>query len=427
MRVLLIGGGGREHALAWKIAKSDEVTEVLCAPGNAGIAMEPKVSCVPVAADDLDGLVDLSRERRPDLVVVGPEMPLALGLVDRLDELGIATMGPKKTGAQLEGSKVFAKELMQRHGIPTAGFKVFSEYNEAIDFIESNSENWVIKADGLAAGKGVFPCTSQEECKQALHQIMVEKAFGEAGSRVVVESFLEGEEVSCIGITDGKRVILLASSQDHKRAHDGDRGPNTGGMGAYSPAPVLDKSMEARVKKEVFDPLVAGMASEGIEFRGIIYAGLMIDRDGPKVLEFNARLGDPETQPLLIRMRSDLVPALVAAAKGDLSGVVLEWDERPSVCVVMAAGGYPGSYQKGKPIDGLGRAAEMEDVFVFHAGTTRQEEKIVTAGGRVLGVCALGSDIRQAVDRAYAAVDLIRFDDAHYRKDIGHRALERLS
>ncbi len=427
MRILLIGQGGREHALAWKIANSREVDQVLCAPGNAGIALEPKVSCIPVAADDLPGLVKLARERRPDLVVVGPEQPLVAGLVDQLAGIGIAALGPLEKGAMLEGSKVFSKQLMQRHGIPSAEFEVFSMFDEAQGFIKSHPGNWVVKADGLAAGKGVFPCTSQDEALRAIEKIMIERAYGAAGDRVVIESFLVGEEASCIALTDGERILMLASSQDHKRARDGDQGPNTGGMGAYSPAPVLDEEMQRRVVGEVFEPLVLGMASEGIRYRGILYAGLMITPNGPQVLEFNARLGDPECQPLLFRLRSDPLPVFLAAAKGSLAGVSLDWDERPAVCVVMASGGYPGNYEKGKPISGLGRAAEMDDVKVFHAGTTSADGRIMTAGGRVLSVCALGADIGAAVERAYAAVAAIEFEGVHYRKDIAHRAISRLS
>jgi phosphoribosylamine---glycine ligase len=426
MRVLLIGSGGREHALAWKIAKSPEVSEVICAPGNAGIALEPKVTLLPVSTSDLAQLVNLAEQQKPDLVVVGPEQPLAIGLVDRLDELGIKTFGPKLKGAQLEGSKVFAKELMQRHKIPTAEFGVFSEFDQALDFVKSKPGDWVVKADGLAAGKGVLMCSGVEQAERALKQVMLDRAFGEAGQRVVVEETLQGEEASCIAISDGRDILMMASSQDHKRALDGDQGLNTGGMGAYSPAPALDAAMEKTVTEKVFTPLIAGMAAEGIDFKGIIYAGLMITPAGPQVLEFNVRLGDPETQPLLVRLKSDLVPAMLATIEGKLSSVSLEWDKRPSVCVVMASGGYPESYQKGKTISGLGQAAEMQDVVVFHAGTSKKDNQIVTSGGRVLGVTALGEDIQQAVDRAYAATKLIKFDGAHYRTDIAHRALARL-
>ena len=424
MRVLLIGGGGREHALAWKIAQSPELDELICAPGNAGIAQEPKTTCVPVGAEDIDGLMALARERKPDLVVVGPEAPLVLGIVEKMSELGVTVVGPRKEAAMLEGSKVFAKQVMKRHGIPTAGFEVFEDANQAIDYARSLGR-CVVKADGLAAGKGVLMCNNPQEAEQAISKVMVDRAFGEAGRRAVVEELLEGEEASCIALTDGKEILLMASSQDHKRALDGDRGLNTGGMGAYSPAPVLDAQKQEQVKESILKATVAGMASEGIEFRGIIYAGLMMTASGPQVLEFNVRFGDPETQPLLARVRSDLIPALKASAEGNLGQVRLEWDPRPSVCVVMAAGGYPESYQKGKVITGLDQAAKMEDVVVFHAGTKQEGEAVVTSGGRVLGVTALGTDIRAAVDRAYQAVDVIKFDQAHYRKDIAYRALDR--
>jgi phosphoribosylamine--glycine ligase len=424
MRVLLIGGGGREHALAWKIAQSPELEELICAPGNAGIALEPKTNCVPMGAEDLEGLLTLAKERKPDLVVVGPEAPLVLGIVEKMGGLGVPVVGPRREAAMLEGSKVFAKQVMKRHGIPTAEFEVFEDANQAIEYARSLGR-CVVKADGLAAGKGVLICQNAQEAEQAISKVMVDRAFGEAGRRAVVEALLEGEEASCIALTDGEEILLLASSQDHKRALDGDRGLNTGGMGAYSPAPVLDEAMQAQVKESILKPTVAGMASEGNEFRGIIYAGLMMTADGPQVLEFNVRFGDPETQPLLARLRSDLIPALMASAEGSLAKTRLEWDPRPSVCVVMASGGYPESYQKGKVITGLDRAAGMEDVVVFHAGTKKEGEAVVTSGGRVLGVTALGKDIRGAVDRAYQAVEVIRFDQAHYRKDIAHRALDR--
>jgi phosphoribosylamine--glycine ligase len=424
MRVLLIGGGGREHALAWKIVRSPEVDELVCAPGNAGIAREPKTVCVPVGGEDVDGLVALARERKPDLVVVGPEAPLVLGIVERLSELGVLVVGPRREAAMLEGSKVFAKQLMKRHGIPTADFEVFDDANQAVEYARSLGR-CVVKADGLAAGKGVIICQNAGEAEQAVSRVMVDRAFGEAGRRAVVEALLEGEEASCIALTDGEEVLLLASSQDHKRALDGDRGLNTGGMGAYSPAPVLDEATQARVREEVMLTTVRGMAQEGMPFRGILYAGLMLTAKGPQVLEFNVRFGDPETQPLLARLRSDLVPALTASAQGSLSKMALEWDPRPSVCVVMASGGYPEAYQKGKVITGLDRAGEMDDVVVFHAGTKQEGRAVVTSGGRVLGVTALGKDIRAAVDRAYQAVEAIRFDRAHYRKDIAHRALQR--
>lgn len=411
--------------MAWKIAQSPKVEELICAPGNAGIAGEPKTTCVPVGGEDLSGLMTLARERKPDLVVVGPEAPLVMGIVEKMSELGVLVVGPRREAAMLEGSKVFAKQVMKRHGIPTAEFEVFDDANRAIEYARSLGR-CVVKADGLAAGKGVLICENPQEAEQAISKVMVDRAFGEeAGRRAVVEALLEGEEASCIALTDGEEILLLASSQDHKRALDGDRGLNTGGMGAYSPAPVLDEGMQKQVMETILKPTVAGMTQEGVEFRGILYAGLMMTKAGPQVLEYNVRLGDPETQPLLARLRSDLIPALVASAQGSLSKVTLEWDPRPSVCVVMAAGGYPEAYQKGKVITGLDQAARMDDVVVFHAGTKKEGQAVVTSGGRVLGVTALGKDIRGAVDRAYQAVEVIRFDQAHYRKDIAHRALQR--
>ncbi|MBN2493241.1 MAG: phosphoribosylamine--glycine ligase [Deltaproteobacteria bacterium] len=426
MRVLVVGSGGREHALTWKICRSERVESVICAPGNAGMAAEPRASCVP-APDDARGFLDLVRQARVDLVVIGPEAPLVAGLADRLREAGIAAVGPSAEAAQLEGSKVFAKRFMQRCRIPTAAFEVFDSAAAARDFVRANPAAWVVKADGLAAGKGVLLCRDSTEAEQAIAQLMEERAFGGAGSRVVVEAFLEGEEASCIALCDGSEIRVLASSQDHKRALEGDRGPNTGGMGAYSPAPVLDARREQEVVERVFRPLVAGMAEAGSPFQGVIYAGLMIGDAGMSVLEFNVRFGDPETQALLPRLRSDLVPALAAVAglEGRLADVPIEWDPRAAVCVVMASEGYPGAYEKDRPIEGLDEAARHEDVVVFHAGTRLHAGRVLSAGGRVLGVTALGDGIGQALERAYAAADEIHFQGAWFRRDIAHRALAR--
>ncbi len=425
MRVLLVGSGGREHALAWKIARSPQLDELLCAPGNAGMQAEPATRCVDLGAEDIDGLVALARDEEIDLVMVGPEAPLCAGLADALRAAGVAVVGPAAAAARLEGSKVFAKRLMQRCGVPTARFEVFDEAAAARAFVRAEPGPWVVKADGLAAGKGVLPCADAAAAEQAIDRILVERAFGEAGRQVVVESFLEGEEASCIALVAGDTILPLASSQDHKRAYDGDRGPNTGGMGAYSPAPVLDAALEQQVVERVFRPVVDGLAADGIDYRGVLYAGLMIGAGGPQVLEFNVRFGDPETQALLPRLRSDLVPALAAVAGGELAGVTLDWDPRPAVCVVMASAGYPGAYAKGKPIAGLERAGDMDDVVVLHAGTRAEGDRVLTAGGRVLGVCALGDDIAAAVERCYGAVEGIDFEGAHYRRDIAHRALAR--
>lgn len=425
MRVLLVGSGGREHALAWKIARSPQLDELLCAPGNAGMQAEPATRCVDLGAEDIDGLVALARDEEIDLVMVGPEAPLCAGLADALRAAGVAVVGPAAAAARLEGSKVFAKRLMQRCGVPTARFEVFDDAAAARAFVRAEPGPWVVKADGLAAGKGVLPCADAAAAEQAIDRILVERAFGEAGRQVVVESFLEGEEASCIALVAGDTILPLASSQDHKRAYDGDRGPNTGGMGAYSPAPVLDAALEQQVVERVFRPVVDGLAADGIDYRGVLYAGLMIGAGGPQVLEFNVRFGDPETQALLPRLRSDLVPALAAVAGGELAGVTLDWDPRPAVCVVMASAGYPGAYAKGKPISGLERVSAMDDVVVLHAGTRADGDRVLTSGGRVLGVCALGDDIAAAVERCYGAVEGIDFEGAHYRRDIAHRALAR--
>ncbi|RLB58112.1 MAG: phosphoribosylamine--glycine ligase [Deltaproteobacteria bacterium] len=427
MRILLVGQGGREHALAWSLAKSPEVEQVWCVAGSDGMATENNVRCLPELNASPGPLVELARREGIDLVVVGPEQPLVEGLADSLQQAGIRTLGPVQAGARLEGSKVFAKRLMKRMGVPTADFEVFAEPAAAIEYLQAGDGRCVVKADGLAAGKGVFPCSSKAEAIEAVERIMVRRQFGSAGDRVVIESFLEGEEASCIALVDGRTVLPMASSQDHKRVFDQDRGPNTGGMGAYSPAPVLDDELQQQVRRQIMEPLMAGLAQEGVEYRGVLYAGLMITSSGPQVLEFNVRMGDPETQPLLMRLRSDLAQVLWACAEGRLSGVELQWDERPCVCVVMASGGYPGSYQKGKVIEGLPEAGRLEQVKVFHAGTRWQDGRFVTNGGRVLNVCALGADIRQARDQAYRAVEQIHFENAHWRRDIAARALERLS
>ena len=424
MRVQVIGGGGREHALAWVLAQSAEVEAIICAPGNAGIAAEPKVTCAPIAADDLEGQIRLARRQHSDMVVVGPEQPLVSGIADRLIEEGIVTVGPNRQAAALEGSKVFAKEQMQRFNIPTASCRVFDRSDAAIRFVREHPQPWVVKADGLAAGKGVLICQDAFEAERAVHLLMDERAFGEAGEHILIEELLSGEEVSCIALTDGATIRLLPSSQDHKRALDGDRGPNTGGMGAYSPAPVLTAELEQEVLARVFRPLLLGMAAAGSPYRGFLYAGLMVGADGPRVLEFNVRLGDPETQALFMRLRSDLAPALRACANGTLDHAPLTWDSRPAVCVVIAAGGYPGDYDKNNVISGLDSVERLPDTKVFHAGTRLLNGQVLTNGGRVLGVTALGHDIRQAQQHAYQAVNHIAFADMAFRRDIAHRALE---
>jgi phosphoribosylamine--glycine ligase len=423
MKVLVVGGGGREHALVWKIAQSPRVKAIYCAPGNAGIARHAR--CVPISAGDVEGLAALARDEGIDLTVVGPEEPLVKGIADRFEAEGMALFGVSAMAARLEGSKAFAKELMARHGIPTAAFEAFSSLRDAEAYIRKVGAPVVVKADGLAAGKGVFPCRSTEEALRALNTIMVERAFGEAGNRVVVEEFLGGEEASFLAITDGERVVALPSAQDHKAAWDGDRGPNTGGMGAYSPAPIVTQALHRQVMERIMIPTVRAMAREGCPFRGVLYAGLMIEGDEAKVLEFNVRLGDPEAQPLLMRLRGDLVSVLEAALRGDLRSSDLQWDPGAAVCVVMASRGYPGPYEKGRPISGLQAAGSHEGVMVFHAGTREVDGRVVTDGGRVLGVTAVGADVQDAVERAYAAVGEISWEGVHFRRDIGHRALLR--
>ncbi len=424
MKVLIVGSGGREHALAWKIAQSPELDELICAPGNPGMA--EIADCVEASVDDIEGLVALAKDRGVDLVVVGPEDPLVNGLADAAREAGMLVFGPSARAAQIEGSKVFCKQLLDKYSIPTASFRVFNSLDAAQAHVETTPPPLVVKADGLAKGKGVIVCQTQEEALDALDQIMRLRAFGEAGERVVIEECLVGEEASILAFTDGRAIATMETSQDHKRAYDGDEGPNTGGMGAYSPAPVVTPDLSLKIEREILVPTVHALNREGRPYKGVLYAGLMITDDGPQVLEFNARFGDPETQPLLARMTSDLLPVLRLTAEGRLDEAVIEWDPRPAVCVVMASGGYPGSYEKGKVIEGLEDVKQMEDVVVFHAGTAERDGRIVTNGGRVLGVTALGDDIRSAQARAYEAVRKIHFEGAHYRRDIAARAIARL-
>jgi phosphoribosylamine--glycine ligase len=426
VRVLVVGSGGREHALVWKIARSPRVEQVLAAPGSDAIGEIAR--CHPdVKANDLDGLLRLARSEAVDLVVVGPEDPLAAGLVDRLRDAGIAVFGPGRAAARLEGSKAFAKEFMARHRIPTAGFAVFDDLEAARAHVRASGGPCVVKADGLAAGKGVAVCDGPAQAEAALEEIMGQRRFGAAGARVVVEERLEGEEASYYAITDGEHVVTLAAAQDHKRALDGDRGENTGGMGAYSPAPVLSEAVEKRVLEQIVHPAIRGMAAEGSPYTGVLYVGLMIDASGaPRVVEFNVRFGDPETQPLVVRMDGDLVPLLEASARGGLDRVAPLGFRDAAVCVVLASGGYPRAYETGQPIEGLEAAAQDADVVVFHAGTRRRADGgFETAGGRVLGVTARGASVREARDRAYAAADRIRFPAMHLRRDIAARALER--
>ncbi|MFW5926595.1 MAG: phosphoribosylamine--glycine ligase [Wenzhouxiangella sp.] len=425
MKVLVVGGGGREHALAWKLAGSDRVDEVIVAPGNAGTASEPGVRNADVAADDIEGLLGLARDESIGLTVVGPEAPLAAGIVDRFAEAGLDCFGPGADAARLESSKAFAKEFMARHEIPTAGFAVVDDVDDGMRFLRGIGLPVVLKADGLAAGKGVVIAETEDEARTTLERMLSGQAFGSAGRRVVIESFLIGEEASFIVIANGTQVLPLASSQDHKRRDEGDRGPNTGGMGAYSPAPAVDPAMHDEIMSKIIEPTLAGLAEDGCPFTGFLYAGVMLTASGPKVLEFNVRFGDPEAQPVLMRFDSDLFEVIGSALDGRLDRIELDWDERTALGVVVAAGGYPGKYEKGKPIHGLDTDFP-DDIRIFHAGTTLDEQgRVVTSGGRVLSLCALGSDVAQAQARAYQWLAQIGFEDAFYRTDIGFRAIAR--
>ncbi|MBF0229457.1 MAG: phosphoribosylamine--glycine ligase [Desulfamplus sp.] len=425
MNILVVGNGGREHALIWKISKSEFVKKIYCASGNAGIAN--LAQNVPISSDDIEALATFAIENSIDLTVVGPEAPLAAGIVDLFESKGLKAFGPSKKAAQLEASKTFSKNIMEKYNIPTARGKSFTEIDKAKSYVKQIGSPLVVKADGLAAGKGVFVCQTEDEAIKALDEIMSDKIFGDAGSLVVVEECLLGEEASFIALTDGKTVLPLPTSQDHKRVFDNDQGPNTGGMGAYSPAPVLDFMLRRKAMNEVMIPAVKAMAAEGIPFKGVLYAGLMIHKDEIKVLEFNVRLGDPETQPILMRLKSDLVPLMEACVDGTLHKLKTEIDPRSTMCVVMAAGGYPGSYKKGAIIKGLDKAAALSDIVVFHAGTSFNNGEVITNGGRVLGVTALGEGIKDAMDKVYDACDKISWEGSFYRNDIGARAIVRLS
>ncbi len=429
MKLLVIGSGGREHALVWKLAQSPHAAQMWCAPGNAGIAEErlarndALVECVNIGADELPKLLAFAQEKQPDLLVVGPDNPLALGIVDLFQKHGFRIWGPNQKAAQFESSKVFSQNFMEKYGIPTARAGTFSDEKSAQDFAASLGGRCAVKADGLALGKGVLICTSVAEANQAINEILVSKAFGAAGARIVIQEFLEGMEISLHALCDGKTAKLFPTVQDHKRALDGDKGLNTGGMGTYSPTPFLNETELAAVEKQILQPWVEGCVCEGIDFRGIIYPGVMLTKDGPKVLEFNARFGDPETQVYLTRLENDLVELLDASVAGTLDKVELKWSPQASVCVVMASGGYPGSYAKGKIISGLAEAGRLPQTKVFHAGTARVGDSIVTNGGRVLGVTAWAADLARARAAAYAAVEKIRFDGAQSRRDIAAKAL----
>lgn len=424
MRVLVVGGGGREHALAWKLAQSPRLSKLYAAPGNPGIACVAE--CVPIRDDATAELAELGSRERIDLTIVGPEVPLAQGLVDRFTERGLPVFGPTQAAAQLEASKVFAKTLFARHGIPTARFGTFENPAEARAFAWQLGGRAVVKADGLAAGKGAIVCPDLAAAERAIGDMLERRVFGAAGARVVVEEYLEGEEVSVFALTDGDAVCPLAAAQDHKQVFDGDRGPNTGGMGAYSPAPVLDPALATRVVETIVRPTIRAMALEGRPYRGVLYAGLMLTADGPKLLEINARFGDPECQVLVPRLAEDLLPLCRAVAEGKGLPESVAWRPDAAVCVVLASGGYPGSHETGFPITGIEAAEAQPGVAVFHAGTALRDGRLVTRGGRVLGVTALGADIPAAIAAAYAAVAAIRFDGMHFRRDIGHRATAHL-
>jgi len=422
MKVLVIGSGGREHALVWKLKQSPKVDKVYCAPGNGGIAKDAE--CVNIKPEDVAGLLNFARDKKIGLTVVGPEVPLAAGIVDDFTKAGLKVFGPSRGLAMLEASKVFAKEAMRRFNIPTADFKVFYDPDAAKKYITKLPV--VIKADGLAAGKGVIIAKTKKEAELVIDDMMVKRVFGLAGERIIIEECLEGEEASFLVISDGKNIAALASSQDHKRIFDNDKGPNTGGMGAYSPAPVVDEAMHKRIMDEVIISLIGGLAKEGRPYKGVLYAGIMVTKKGPEVLEFNVRFGDPETQAILPRLKTDLVDLCLASIDGNLNDIKLEWKNRSAVCVVLASGGYPGDYIKGIEISGLEDAVwEADDTVVFHAGTKTDGRKFFTAGGRVLNVVSLGNDIKEAVDNTYKAVSKIKFEGMHYRKDIGRRALEK--
>jgi len=421
LKVLVVGGGGREHALVWTLKRSPRVTEIYCAPGNTGIA--EMATCVDINAEDVDSLLEFALREAIDLTVVGPEAPLIAGLANRFEEQGLKVFGPKQRAAEIEGSKALAKEIMIKYNIPTAKYAEFTDTKEAIAYIEAQGAPCVVKADGLAAGKGVIVAEDKETAINAVKEIMEDKVFGASGDKIIIEEFLVGEEVSILAFTDGNNVVPMVSSQDHKRAYDNDEGPNTGGMGAYSPAPVYTPELDEIVYKEVLVPTIEGLKAEGREYKGVIYAGLMITEEGPKVLEYNARFGDPETQAVLVRLETDLVDIIDAIIENRLADIEILWKKDPAVCIVMASGGYPGHYEKGKVIKGLTEANQVG--VVFHAGTAEKDGEIVTNGGRVLGVTASGETVKEAIANAYQAVDKISFKDMHYRKDIGKRALDR--
>lgn len=422
MKILVVGSGGREHTLCWKISQSKLVDKIYCAPGNAGTASFAENIAIEV--NEISKLVKFCKEKKIELVVIGPELPLTLGLTDKLEEIGIKAFGPSALAAEIEGSKAFSKMIMERYDVPTAKYKVFIDHYNAKNYLNEIGIPCVIKADGLAQGKGVFVCLTREMAEDALEEIMGEKSFGDAGNRVLIEEYLEGQEVSILAFTDGNTIIPMVSAQDHKRIFDNDEGPNTGGMGAYSPAPMYTKEMESFVFDKVFKPVIEGMKKEGRIYKGVLYAGLMLTEKGIKVLEFNARFGDPEAQVVLTRLKTDLVEIMLSVAEGRLENQEIAWQDEASVCVVMSAEGYPGEYVKAREITFKEPDAKIKDIsFVFHAGTKLEDNKVITCGGRVLGITALGSTIKDAIDNAYLRVNSVEFKGAHYRKDIGKKAL----
>ena len=422
MKVLVIGSGGREHTLVWKIIQNPKVSQVFCAPSNAGISK--LAQCVNIDADNIDKLADFAQKEKIDLTVVGPELPLSQGIVNQFNKQGLRIFGPGKEAAEIESSKVFSKYLLKKYNIPTANYEIFQNSKKALDYIQQQTFPLVIKADGLAAGKGVFIVKNLLEARDALNALMDEKQFGDAGRQVIIEEFLEGEEVSILAFCDGKTVVPMVSSQDHKKVFENDLGPNTGGMGAYSPVPFYPDEFEKRVLEEILIPTVKGLQIEGKEYKGVLYAGLILTEEGPKVLEFNARFGDPETQVILPRLKTDLIDILNAVIDSTLHKINIQWEDNAAVCVVVASGGYPGKYQKGKVISGLDRLEKMKDIMAFHAGTKFQDDQVVTSGGRVLGITAWDDTISKAKEKAYKAVKEIYFEDMYYRKDIAAKAIK---
>lgn len=419
MKILVVGSGGREHALVWKLHFSPLVKKIFAAPGNAGISK--LAECVQIASEDLIGLADFAERKSIDLTVVGPELPLTLGIVDEFQKRNLRIFGPTKMAAMIEGSKVFAKEFMKKYHIPTASFQIFERPDQAIDFVKSSDMPLVIKADGLAAGKGAVIVEDTESAISTVQKMMVEKIFKDAGTKVVIEDFLEGEEVTILAFTDGKTILPMPSSQDHKKIYDGDTGPNTGGMGAYAPTTIVDERMMKRIYDQILEPTIVGLEQEGRIFKGVLYAGLMLTDRGPKVMEYNCRFGDPETQVVLSLLKSDLAEIFMSIIEGDLSPEEVEWTDDFAVCVILASAGYPDKYEKGKEIFGLDKIEPSADILLFHAGTKKEGERLYTNGGRVLGITAMDKDVETAIHKAYATVDKIRFDGAQFRRDIGYR------